>query len=303
MALAFVVGPQIAISAGRLDDLQKEWQECRAVIGRLDATLVDLRKYGFGLVAGLLTANGVVGGLAGLLQKAGNPPQPIAVPAAVISALVVTNLFLICALFTVDRYHSVLQWAAVRRAQALERALSLGVTYEIVSWARHNKIWTYVALIQYGAFIVVSAALGAAVINWDSTPFTLAMPEGADVLGWAVAGSVVFILLLFVAAEVEWTRLDSAAADTAQNVTTSDYRLAPVQIKAKSTVDQRITLAANLPSADTKVLAIIKPTDQAGLSIVGCRAISQRELEITFSNQSEIDITPVTEDCKLFLYV
>jgi len=69
MALAFVVTPQDAVAAGRLDDLQKEWEECRSVVARLDNTLVDLRKYGFGLASGLLTANGVVGGLANVMPK------------------------------------------------------------------------------------------------------------------------------------------------------------------------------------------------------------------------------------------
>ena len=40
----------------------KGWGECRALIGRLDTILSDLRKYGFTLVTGLFTASALVGG-------------------------------------------------------------------------------------------------------------------------------------------------------------------------------------------------------------------------------------------------
>jgi hypothetical protein len=59
--LIFVAAPADTVRFGRSDNLQKEWQECRTAIGRLDSTLVDLRKYGFGLASGLLTAGGVLG--------------------------------------------------------------------------------------------------------------------------------------------------------------------------------------------------------------------------------------------------
>ena len=106
MSLAFVVSPQIVVLAGRPDDLQKEWQECRNVIGRLDGTLVDLRKYGFGLASTLLTANGVLGGIANLLPKSNGNAPSFTVPSAVIASLVAvtsptaTLLLLLGALLT-----------------------------------------------------------------------------------------------------------------------------------------------------------------------------------------------------------
>src|SRR5262249_19954709 len=162
--------PQAAAAAGRPDDLQKEWQECRSVIGRLDSTLVDLRKYGLGLASGLLTANGVVGGLANLLPKPSNGAMGFTVPSPVIAALVAVTMVLIVGLFVVDRYYSVLQWGATSRARRLERTLSLNVTGEMLMWSRRRKLWGAVALIQYGSFIVVAVALGIATMGGDAIP-------------------------------------------------------------------------------------------------------------------------------------
>lgn len=44
--------------------MNDDWQECRVTIGRMNTILEDLRKYGFSLVIGLLTASGLVGGTA-----------------------------------------------------------------------------------------------------------------------------------------------------------------------------------------------------------------------------------------------
>jgi hypothetical protein len=61
--LIFVAAPVDAVQFGRPDDMQEQWQECRTAVGRPDITLVDLRKYGFGLASLLLTAGAILGGI------------------------------------------------------------------------------------------------------------------------------------------------------------------------------------------------------------------------------------------------
>jgi hypothetical protein len=88
------------------DQRLKEWEECRTTIGRIDAILVDLRKYGFTLITGLLTAGSFIG------YSSGQNGAGVAAFVAV--------MCLIAALFSVDMYYSVLQSAAVERALNLE---------------------------------------------------------------------------------------------------------------------------------------------------------------------------------------
>src|SRR5215467_10498634 len=83
-----------------------EWTECRTTIGRLDTILQDLRKYGFTLISGLLTASSFIG------YGSGNPGAGVGAFIAV--------MCLVAGLFSVDIYYSVLQSAAVERALDLE---------------------------------------------------------------------------------------------------------------------------------------------------------------------------------------
>lgn len=97
----------MAINGDRGDSPQlKEWAECRKTIGRLDTILEDLRKYGFSLITGLLTASTFLG------YALGHPNAGVGAFIAV--------MCLIAALFSVDVYYSVLQSAAVERALDLE---------------------------------------------------------------------------------------------------------------------------------------------------------------------------------------
>jgi hypothetical protein len=79
--------------------------ERRATIGRMDTILGDLRKFGFSLVTGLLTASSLVG--------AGN--SVTALPAAALAIMV-----LVMALFGIDMHYQVLLSATVERAIDLE---------------------------------------------------------------------------------------------------------------------------------------------------------------------------------------
>jgi len=77
-------------------------------IGRLDTLLQDLRKFGFSLVTGLLTASGIVSGIAG--------NRDVLPPAAVVV------MVLVLAWFEVDTFYQVVLSGAVERAMDLEHA-------------------------------------------------------------------------------------------------------------------------------------------------------------------------------------
>src|SRR5207247_1278256 len=96
------------------DDLRfKEWSECRSSIGRFDVILVDLRKIGFSLITALLSASAFLGFLG--IQTA---PTGAAPPIEVRTAVFVTIMGLIAALFFVDNYFETLLSGAVDRALA-----------------------------------------------------------------------------------------------------------------------------------------------------------------------------------------
>lgn len=84
-----------------------EMQECRVTVGRMDTLLQDLRKFGFSLVTGLLTASGIVGGIAG--------NRDLLPPAAVVV------MVLVLALFGVDTFYQVVLSGAARRRSARGR--------------------------------------------------------------------------------------------------------------------------------------------------------------------------------------
>jgi hypothetical protein len=94
----------------------KEWGECRALIGRLDTILSDLRKYGFTLVTGLFTASALVGGF----SKTDLPARDRAV-------VFIGIMVLILVLFYVDTYYETLLNGAVERALDLEYAVEYAV--------------------------------------------------------------------------------------------------------------------------------------------------------------------------------
>lgn len=95
-----------------------EWKECRQTIARFDQIIVDLRKYGFGLVTILLGASGFLYKSAGMTLGG-------------TLGIFVALLVLIGALFCIDRYHEIFLRGAVERGQELEDLLDMGLTKQI----------------------------------------------------------------------------------------------------------------------------------------------------------------------------
>jgi hypothetical protein len=134
-----------------------EWQECRASVGRFDSILSDLRRYGFTLITGVLSAQAV---LTSTLKELPDPAR-----ALVFSSLI----FLVVGAFLLDRYYQVLLWAAIQRAMRLEEKLTINdgdelITQFINDKAMRTKVDLYVNRL-YCLFIGVALLLSLAIIQ------------------------------------------------------------------------------------------------------------------------------------------
>jgi hypothetical protein len=132
----------------------EEWKECRDLIGRLDGTLADLRKYGFSLVTTLLTAGGIVTSLTN-----GRPARAVASEVIMV---------LVAALFGLDAYYSTALGGAVDRALNLELLTRprIWVTWYLrVSVVKAKSLLLTVTL--YIALLATSLGLG--LLSWHGS--------------------------------------------------------------------------------------------------------------------------------------
>ena len=153
----------------------KEWAECRAIIGRFDGILSNLRKYGFTLVTGLFTASALFGGF-------GNATTKVRDVAVVFIGIMV----LILVLFFVDTYYETLLNGAVERALDLENVTEqkVDVTKYLSTNAAKNgstfaTVFIYVGLLCTAGFVGFSIAGTGGV--FDVTTWTY---EQGLVVGW-----------------------------------------------------------------------------------------------------------------------
>jgi ketosteroid isomerase-like protein len=110
-----------------------EWKECRTSIDRFDKLIADVRKYGFTLITGLLTAGAFA--FAKLDGAALTPALRVGA-----SVVLMTLVF---GLFTVDRYLEMFLRAAVTRARQLEQSLALSLTQMISAVAEGSGTSTW----------------------------------------------------------------------------------------------------------------------------------------------------------------
>jgi hypothetical protein len=126
----------------------KEWSECHATIGRMDSALEDLRKFGFTLITGLLTASAYLGF---------GTSRPDAGVAAFIAVMV-----LVTALFSVDTYYSATLSGAVERALDLEASTRWEISLtKTICYKCHRAGVVWVTLGLYVALLLVALMLGA----------------------------------------------------------------------------------------------------------------------------------------------
>jgi hypothetical protein len=132
----------------------KEWSECRALIGRFDTILSDLRKYGFTLVTGLFTASALISGLSSTTTAPGDH-----------AAVFIGIMVLVLVLFFIDTYYETLLNGAVERALDLEHAARQHVDltkYLATNAARNGSTFAtcfvYVGLLFTAGFVGFSVA-------------------------------------------------------------------------------------------------------------------------------------------------
>jgi len=138
----------------------EEWKECRTTIGRFDTLIGELRKYGFTLITGLLTATS--------FWFSNDAQRAEGIPTSIEAAVAIVLTFLIVALFVVDRSYEVLLWAAVVRGSELEQRLDFKVTQKLSEFGKKANADTWAAK-TYGLFVL--AAQVPWVLSWLKLPF------------------------------------------------------------------------------------------------------------------------------------
>lgn len=167
--------------------LLEEWKECRASIDRFDGIIVDIRKYGFTLITGMLTADAFLFVKMSELSFTGK-----------ISISILT-MVLVFALFVVDRYHEVFLRGAVQRAKEIEDTLrkklisDISLTCKISDLSEINKTDTWGAR-TYSIFIAASA-----IPSWTTTvENSLNIKENMKLLIITIVAVLIFEALIWI---------------------------------------------------------------------------------------------------------
>jgi hypothetical protein len=150
----------------------EEWKEVRGIFTRFDGYLNDLRKYGFSVIAALLTATSIEAMLN--LDESAR------------FALLILSCAFITALHLFDHNYRQYEKAASKRAKILEPMLNIKIS-EIISERYHNQsIFLYIPLI-YIIFIWITWGLGRAILPTTHYVFWLTL---------AAVLSTVFIIVI-----------------------------------------------------------------------------------------------------------
>lgn len=153
----------------------QEWQACQNALSRYDTALVDLRKFGFGLITLLLGANGF---LFTDLTLGTTPASPY-----VVIGIFFALLTLIFGLFKQDRAQEVFIRGAVLRAMALEKKLEppLGLTGTVSKWSLACKTDTWGTAL-YFCFGVAALVLALAGLNGAKMSIAGLSPQLGELL-------------------------------------------------------------------------------------------------------------------------
>jgi hypothetical protein len=161
-----------------------------------------------------------------------------------------------------------------------------------------------VALIQYGSFIIVAIGLGAAVMGCEALPTRQHLAAAGNVMWLVCLVCLALIAIVYSLSGAEWKKLEQEpTASTVRKLTGKLMNPTPVQgtdgAEMEITLDKPATLSKN-----SRVLAVVKPTDQDSLRIVHCRIEeSSMAIQITFSNRGTQPITPTAgEQYEIFVY-
>lgn len=139
----------------------QEWKQCQANLEQFDKIIVDLRKYGFGIVTGLISVNGFLFALKDMTPF-------------MIMGIYLALLVLIVGLFRLDRMHEVFLRAAVTRARFLEEQSGMNLSNKITQISDNKKTGTW------GVWLYIMFAFAAAFLAWAATAEAIQVAHMAD---------------------------------------------------------------------------------------------------------------------------
>lgn len=164
----------------------EEWKMCRSTTDKFDATLLDLRKYGFTIITGLITAGAFLG---------------FSQPTKVIQlGVIIVSMVLVVILYWLDIYYMNLLFGSVFRTRFLEifklnRALSIYISAFYGSTRIGDLLHFLYGGFLTGLFVlglyVVSVAEGAGTVTFGIRSVSLGL-----FIGYAV--SISGILLIYI---------------------------------------------------------------------------------------------------------
>lgn len=137
----------------------QEWKECNDKITKLDTILIDLRRYGFTVASGLMTAGSFLG-LQTFTQF-----QPFQI------VIIFATMALIDVLYWLDVYYQTILTAVILRTQVLEKKLSLGVDIYISRFYMRHKIGKALHLLYIG-FLASLTIIGSYVVYINKLDYT-----------------------------------------------------------------------------------------------------------------------------------
>ena len=141
----------------------EEWKQCVDLLDKFEDRLDAVRKYGFTFIAGLLSADALLGQVSGTVIA---PSTKLVV--------VWIAAFLLLILRVLDRNYQLFQSAIGSRARSLERELGMGLELSIIEKYVALKMWRFTNALYYG-FEFLVLLLGVAIVWGDELLVVLAV--------------------------------------------------------------------------------------------------------------------------------
>jgi hypothetical protein len=157
-------------------NMLEEWKQCISLLDKFEDRLDGVRRYGFTFIAGLLSADALLGQVNGTV-----------IPATVKVVVLLMAAFLILILRVLDRNYQLSQRAIGDRARKLEVELGMSLEKEYLDKYVKEKMWEYTLALYYG-FEVVILLLGLAV-TWGSVPLEVLAASG-PIVAIAIISSI-----------------------------------------------------------------------------------------------------------------
>lgn len=145
------------------DNYVKEWEKSTEAVDKFDNMLIDLRKYGFSFLTGLIAAGSLLG------LAAGTDPAGVLQVAEFVKiqiAVIIVTMILVIALYWLDIYYQNVLTGAIIRSEFLGiyRIRKVELSTVISSFYLNSRLGGVLRFI-YGAFLFGLLILGLFVLN------------------------------------------------------------------------------------------------------------------------------------------